>query len=144
MCTSRYTLHATPRTATKTKIMLQGMAPLWKKWTQYWECKQTMSCLKISDIRVCINNSCILMLHFKCEDQCILRPDIFKLPPFLFRYIINNPNLCIERQDVYLLMMVRTVAAHVDRRMAIRDTWAATFNLPGVSLLVVFLLGASR
>ncbi len=64
--------------------------------------------------------------------------------PHNYFYVINNPNICIEHQEVFLLMLVRTTIAHVDRRMAIRDTWGASYNLPSFFMPIIFLVGAAK
>ena len=58
-----------------------------------------------------------------------------------FAYKINNPNICAEHHRVFLLIAILTAPGNVDRRMAIRDTWGASYNLPNYAMPVIFLLG---
>ena len=58
-----------------------------------------------------------------------------------FGYKINNPTICAEHQRVFLLIAVLTAPGNVGRRMAIRDTWGASYNLPNYAMPVIFLLG---
>ena len=82
------------------------------------------------------------------QADSVIPEEYFKGPhninPHHYNYVINNVNVCLEQQDVLLLIMVRTVIGHVDRRMAIRDSWGASYNLPSVVMPTVFLLGAAR
>ena len=71
------------------------------------------------------------------EDQ---RPQV---NPHKFGYLINQPELCntvppaMPDTEITLLVMVASAAGHLERRNAIRQTWA--FSLSKVK--VIFLLG---
>ena len=75
------------------------------------------------------------------EDQ---RPQV---NPHKFGYLINQPELCntpsplpppaMPDTEITLLVMVASAAGHLERRNAIRQTWA--FSLTKVK--VIFLLG---
>lgn len=52
----------------------------------------------------------------------------------------NQPIICVQHTEVLLFVVIHTVLAHFDRRMAIRDTWAARKNFHGSFVHVLFLL----
>ena len=74
--------------------------------------------------------------------------------PHKFGYLINQPQMCHhnsekhsadkvtkeEKEMITLLVMVASAAQHLDRRNAIRQTWA--YSLSGVK--VIFLLGQGQ
>ncbi|XP_063056086.1 N-acetyllactosaminide beta-1,3-N-acetylglucosaminyltransferase 2-like isoform X2 [Engraulis encrasicolus] len=51
----------------------------------------------------------------------------------------NEPNLC--RDPPYLLLAVKTLVPHFDRRQAIRETWGRAGIVAGRKVVTVFLLG---
>lgn len=53
-------------------------------------------------------------------------------------YNINQPSMCVEHLEVLLLVVIRTVFAHLDRRTVVRDTWAARKNYHGSFVHVLF------
>ncbi|XP_061686926.1 beta-1,3-galactosyltransferase 2-like [Syngnathoides biaculeatus] len=60
----------------------------------------------------------------------------------LFPYLINEPYKCRERRAApFLVFMITTEAPHVDRRNAIRRTWADESLMPAVGIVRIFLLG---
>ena len=56
------------------------------------------------------------------------------------KYIINPTKTCAKK-DLFLLAFVLSAPENVDRRSAIRQTWANPLNFADVSVRVVFLLG---
>ena len=65
----------------------------------------------------------------------------YNINPHPYLYLYNNPNICAQHKDVFLLLMVKTTVAHYARRKTIRETWGAPYNLPNVVMPLVFLLG---
>ena len=61
--------------------------------------------------------------------------------PHPYKYLYNNPSICAQHRDVFLLLMVKTTFAHYVRRKTIRETWGAPYNMPNVVMPLVFLLG---
>lgn len=74
-------------------------------------------------------DSVIPQVYFNSVQRQIQQP--FKL---------TSPGLCSGIGPL-VVMMVMTLPNHVDRRMAIRDTWGAAYNLPHHAMPLVFLLG---
>ncbi|KTG05560.1 hypothetical protein cypCar_00024962 [Cyprinus carpio] len=54
--------------------------------------------------------------------------------------ITDAPNVCSE--PPYLLLAVKSIAAHFDRRQAIRESWGRAGILDGRRIATVFLLGS--
>ncbi|XP_052402313.1 N-acetyllactosaminide beta-1,3-N-acetylglucosaminyltransferase 2 isoform X1 [Carassius gibelio] len=54
--------------------------------------------------------------------------------------ITDAPNVCSE--PPYLLLAVKSIAAHFDRRQAIRESWGRAGILDGRRIVTVFLLGS--
>ena len=61
--------------------------------------------------------------------------------PHPYSYLHNNPTVCAQHKEVFLLLMVKTTVAHYARRRTIRETWGAPYNMPNVIMPLVFLLG---
>ncbi len=64
--------------------------------------------------------------------------------PHKFKYLNNVPNLCKTGNDnleVDILVMVTSAVKHVDRREAIRQTWASKEELQMSKAKLLFLLG---
>ncbi|XP_067679218.1 beta-1,3-galactosyltransferase 1-like [Haliotis asinina] len=59
-----------------------------------------------------------------------------------FNYNINHPSLCLQYTEVFLLVAIRTIFAHYDRRMAIRETWGSKHTYKGLHIPLVFMFGA--
>ncbi|XP_069779635.1 N-acetyllactosaminide beta-1,3-N-acetylglucosaminyltransferase 4-like isoform X2 [Narcine bancroftii] len=57
--------------------------------------------------------------------------------------IILQANVCMEN-DIYLLLVIKTLAEHADRRAAIRCTWGQEISVDGLAVRRVFLLGQSE
>ncbi|XP_016145403.1 N-acetyllactosaminide beta-1,3-N-acetylglucosaminyltransferase 2-like [Sinocyclocheilus grahami] len=55
--------------------------------------------------------------------------------------ITDAPNVCSETP--YLLLAVKSIAAHFDRRQAIRESWGRAGILDGRRIVIVFLLGST-
>ena len=77
--------------------------------------------------------------------ESVIPPYYFNSPhnvnPHPYKYLYNNPNICAQHRDVFLLLMVKTTFAHYARRKTIRETWGAPYNMPNVVMPLVFLLG---
>lgn len=58
-------------------------------------------------------------------------------------YSINQPSVCTLHSEVLLLVAIKTVFAHFDRRTVIRDTWAARKNYDGSFVHILFFFGMS-
>ena len=75
----------------------------------------------------------------------VIPPYYFNSPhnvnPHPYKYLYNNPTICAQYRDVFLLLMVKTTFAHYARRKTIRETWGAPYNMPNVVMPLVFLLG---
>ena len=63
-----------------------------------------------------------------------------KRHPFLRGYVLQNPKLC-RNASVDLLIIIHSAVANFQRRRILRETWAATDVLRGLSVRTVFLLG---
>lgn len=59
--------------------------------------------------------------------------------PHNYSYIINQPSLCLDHKEVLLLVMIRSIFSHYDRRMAMRETWAMQENFKNLTVKFVFL-----
>ncbi|KAK7484077.1 hypothetical protein BaRGS_00024689 [Batillaria attramentaria] len=59
-------------------------------------------------------------------------------------YSINQPSVCIQHSEVLLLVIIRTIFSHFDRRTVIRETWAARKNYHGSFVHVLFFFGPSE
>ncbi|KAL8570040.1 hypothetical protein ACOMHN_036317 [Nucella lapillus] len=53
-------------------------------------------------------------------------------------YSLNQPSICAQHSEVLLLVILKTVFAHFDRRTVIRETWAARKNYHGSFIHVLF------
>lgn len=58
-------------------------------------------------------------------------------------YNINQPSVCMLHSEVLLLVVIKTIFAHFDRRTVIRDTWAARKNYHGSFVHVLFFFDMS-
>lgn len=58
-----------------------------------------------------------------------------------FPVLINHPEKC--KGDIYLLMVIKSVATQHDRREAIRKTWGKEQVIDGKRIKTLFLLGKS-
>lgn len=58
-----------------------------------------------------------------------------------FPMIINHPEKCSE--DVHLVMVIKSVVSHHDRREMIRQTWGKEQVIDGKKIKTLFLLGMS-
>jgi hypothetical protein len=63
--------------------------------------------------------------------------------PHNYTITINEPKLCLNKPDVYLLILIRTIYSQADRRQAIRQTWANQRNFPKRQIILLFLFGAT-
>lgn len=66
------------------------------------------------------------LLHMRCRTYPLL---------------INQPHLC--RDNPFLLLVVKSLTPHFDRRQAIRETWGRAGVLANCTVATVFLLGNS-
>lgn len=68
----------------------------------------------------------------------LLSEEDYKLiSPHSYKYVINQPSVCYNRTNVFIVFLV-PVAPHQDaQREAVRKTWGA----PGVDTLTIFFLG---
>ncbi|XP_041640455.1 N-acetyllactosaminide beta-1,3-N-acetylglucosaminyltransferase 2a [Cheilinus undulatus] len=64
------------------------------------------------------------LLHMRCRSYPLL---------------INQPHVCDE--NPFLLLVVKSLTSHFDRRQAIRETWGRAGVLANHTVAVVFLLG---
>ena len=62
--------------------------------------------------------------------------------PHDFKYILNTPNLCKDK-DVFMLAYIHTGVGNYKRRMVIRQTWGNVKNY-NVIVRVVFVMGISQ
>ena len=53
-------------------------------------------------------------------------------------YHINQASVCMQHTDVLLLVIIKTIFAHFDRRTVIRETWAARKNYHNSFVHVLF------
>ena len=60
-----------------------------------------------------------------------------------FKYILNTPDLCKEK-DVFMLAYVHTAVGNYKKRMVIRQTWGNNKYYPNVVVRVVFVMGMSK
>ncbi|XP_064625663.1 beta-1,3-galactosyltransferase 5-like [Lineus longissimus] len=64
--------------------------------------------------------------------------------PHNYTFLINEPKLCLNQPDIYLLILIRTIYSQADRRQAIRQTWANQRNFPNHQVILVFLFGVTE
>ncbi|XP_029639057.1 beta-1,3-galactosyltransferase 1-like [Octopus sinensis] len=64
--------------------------------------------------------------------------------PHPYMYLINPSTLCVHKDEVFLLILVRTIFSQFERRMAIRETWGDKKNFRNVSVVVAFLFGRDQ
>ena len=81
------------------------------------------------------NNSMIPENFFNAPQNCNLHK---------YKLTMNKPTKCLQYDTVELLVMIRTIPANFDRRMAIRDTWGSKKYFPNINLVVVFLIGQAK
>ncbi|XP_013928038.1 PREDICTED: putative UDP-GlcNAc:betaGal beta-1,3-N-acetylglucosaminyltransferase LOC100288842 [Thamnophis sirtalis] len=55
-------------------------------------------------------------------------------------YVLSNPEACSNR-EVFLLVLIFSSPQNLDRRSAIRKTWANVTHVQGYTTLVLFVLG---
>uniref|UniRef100_A0A8C5FCP2 Hexosyltransferase n=2 Tax=Gadus morhua TaxID=8049 RepID=A0A8C5FCP2_GADMO len=55
--------------------------------------------------------------------------------------LINQPHLCDDRP--FLLLAIKSLAPHFDRRQAIRQSWGRAGNVANRTVVTVFLLGTA-
>ncbi|XP_076441535.1 beta-1,3-galactosyltransferase 5-like [Babylonia areolata] len=58
-------------------------------------------------------------------------------------YHVNQPDVCVQHSEVLLLVIIRTIFAHFDRRTVIRETWAARKSFHGSFAHVLFFFEMS-
>lgn len=58
-------------------------------------------------------------------------------------YNINQPSVCMLHSEVLLLVVIKTIFAHFDRRTVIRDTWGARKNYHGSFVHILFFFDMS-
>uniref|UniRef100_A0A3Q3W9H8 Hexosyltransferase n=1 Tax=Mola mola TaxID=94237 RepID=A0A3Q3W9H8_MOLML len=92
------------------------------------------------------NSSCAANLNLTSQEWFMSLEQNFK--QFLlyrhcrhFPILINHPEKC--KGEVFLLMVIKSVATQHDRREAIRKTWGKELVLDGKRIKTVFLLGKS-
>ena len=61
--------------------------------------------------------------------------------PHEYTFILNNRQKCSPADQVFMLILIRSVPKQLDRRMAIRETWGSSKNLPKYNLPVIFIFG---
>ncbi|KAK7101259.1 lactosylceramide 1,3-N-acetyl-beta-D-glucosaminyltransferase B-like [Littorina saxatilis] len=59
-------------------------------------------------------------------------------------YTINQPSVCSPHSEILLLVVIKTIFAHFDRRTVIRDTWASRKNYHGSFVHVLFFFDMSE
>lgn len=58
-----------------------------------------------------------------------------------FQVLIDQPSICHKKP--YLLLVVKSLVQHFDRRQAIRETWGRAGIVANRTVAIVFLLGSS-
>ncbi|XP_006821576.1 beta-1,3-galactosyltransferase 1-like [Saccoglossus kowalevskii] len=61
-----------------------------------------------------------------------------------YSYLINQPKICSDHRDVFLLTLITTQHKNYKQRNAIRDTWASISVHEGKQIASVFLLAKSQ
>ncbi|XP_062863606.1 N-acetyllactosaminide beta-1,3-N-acetylglucosaminyltransferase 2 [Trichomycterus rosablanca] len=87
-----------------------------------------------------------------CEpDLRVMRQNNFNLLPDRFKdfllymqcrtypMVVDQPKIC--KEDMFLLLAVKSLAPHFDRRQAIRESWGRAGLLANKTVVTVFLLG---
>ncbi|GAB1599986.1 beta-1,3-galactosyltransferase 1-like [Argonauta hians] len=64
--------------------------------------------------------------------------------PHPYMYLINPSRICAQKDEVFLLILIRTIFSQFERRMAIRETWGDKRNLRNVSVVIAFLFGRDK
>ena len=62
------------------------------------------------------------------------------LNPHPFKYILNTPTLCREK-DIFILAYIHTGVGNYKRRMVIRQTWGNMKYYPNINFRLVFVMG---
>ncbi|XP_061117246.1 N-acetyllactosaminide beta-1,3-N-acetylglucosaminyltransferase 4-like [Conger conger] len=91
-----------------------------------------------SQISKCLENeNLVIPRHIPADHQLFLR----------YRHCREFPRLLTPRacdHDLFLLLAVKSTAAQIDRRMALRNTWGEEGTIAGKKVRLVFLLGRSQ
>ncbi|KAF7704733.1 hypothetical protein HF521_021805 [Silurus meridionalis] len=56
-----------------------------------------------------------------------------------YRMVVDQPQLC--KEEPFLLLAIKSLASHFDRRQAIRESWGRGGRLANKTILTIFLLG---
>ncbi|KAL3857930.1 hypothetical protein ACJMK2_012555 [Sinanodonta woodiana] len=65
----------------------------------------------------------------------------FKFMPFTPKYLINNPNICQNKESLSFLVMVHSAVFHFEQREFLRRTWANKDLLLSHTMRVLFIVG---
>ncbi|KAK3594771.1 hypothetical protein CHS0354_030710 [Potamilus streckersoni] len=68
----------------------------------------------------------------------------FTFMPFMPKYVLNNPDICQNKESVFFLVMVHTAVFHFDQREFLRRTWANKDLLRSHVMRILFLVGLPR
>ncbi|XP_069042909.1 UDP-GlcNAc:betaGal beta-1,3-N-acetylglucosaminyltransferase 7-like isoform X1 [Lepisosteus oculatus] len=92
----------------------------------------------ITTVNCSANSSMVSMPWFAGVGERIQRFLLYRHCRY-FPMIFNHPEKC--REDIYLLMVVKSVITQYKRREAIRRTWGQEKEIRGKKIRLVFLLG---